>query len=265
MTETCKACHDPLVLTLDPDDSGDEGQTVPDDLHLPCGCHFHWQCLIDQSSSILSSSLLCPSCHNPLSATPFSAGGSSSSSSAPPNPLTTPPVPILTTYTNEGGVQPSLDIYPTLLEESYLSSHPEARPARAFHTLASEGEIQGMVELLSDIDADEDVDMTANQLLIWRDPLNGGRGALHVALEARQEEAVWLLLWLGSGAAREDFPEAVVQVAQAMGLPRRTENGGIPVGEDVRFVKDEKGRTAADVCLELGAPWTRLVEGGVFS
>lgn len=26
MTETCKSCHDPLTLTLDPEDSGDEGQ-----------------------------------------------------------------------------------------------------------------------------------------------------------------------------------------------------------------------------------------------
>jgi hypothetical protein len=260
MTETCKSCHDPLTLTLDPEESGDEGETVPDDLLLPCGCHFHWQCLVDQSSTI-TTTLTCPSCNTYLPSNTSTAGGSSSSSS--PAASATPTPIILTHYTNEGGPQPDLDIYPTLAEESYLSAHPEARPARAFHTLVAEGDVQGMVELLTDIDSDRDTPLSAAQLLVWRDPLNGGRSALHVALEARQEEAVWLLLWLGSGARGKDFPDAVVQVAQAMGLPRR--EGTVPAEEDVRFVRDEKGRTAGDVCLELGSPWTRLVEGGLFS
>jgi hypothetical protein len=30
-------------------------------------------------------------------------------------------------------------------------------------------------------------------------------------------------------------------------------------------VRDEAGRTAGDVCLELGQPWARLVEGGLFN
>lgn len=271
MAEICKACHDPLTLTVDPDDSGDEDdeQTVPDDLLLPCGCHFHWQCLLDQSSAI-TSTLTCPSCTSYLpSNTP---GGSSSSSSAAAQSLPPTPVTILTTYTNEGGIQPSLDIYPSLAEESFLTAHPEARPARALHTLASEGDIQGMVEILTDADREDEDDsedgstpLTATQLLTWRDPLNGGRSALHLALEARQEEVVWLLLWLGSAARREDFPDAVVQVAGAMGLPRRLEGGAGEGEEDVRFVRDESGRTAGDVCLELGAPWTRLVEGGLFN
>lgn len=282
MTETCKSCRDPLTLTLDPEDSGAEDgeQTVPDDVLLPCGCHFHWQCLLGHSSKI-TSTLTCPSCNRPLpSNTPPAAGGSSSSSSsaapAPTNPT------ILTHYTNEGGVQPSLDIYPFLAEESFLAAHPAARPARALHTLASEGDMQGMVELLTDADtpdSDDDDDNDAGekevakfssaQLLTWRDPLNGGRSALHVALEARQEEVVWLVLWLGSGARREDFPDAVVQVALAMGLPRRVDGAGagagVGEGEDVRFVRDEAGRTAGDVCLELGQPWARLVEGGLFN
>ncbi|KAK4099986.1 hypothetical protein N658DRAFT_473902 [Parathielavia hyrcaniae] len=273
MTETCKSCHDPLTLVLDPEESDSEEETVPDDLLLPCGCHYHWQCLVDESSTI-TATLTCPSCNSYL---PSNNPSSSSASSSAPQPAPTPI--ILTHYTNEGGVQPSLDIYPTLAEESFLSTHPEARAARAFHTLVSEGDVQGMVELLKDADSppspssSDDPDSTplgAEQLLAWRDPLNGGRSALHVALEARQEEAVWLLLWLGSGARRADFPDAVVAAGQAMGLPRlRGEGlGSVPVRveeEDVRFVRDERGRTAADVCLELGPPWTRLVEGGLFS
>lgn len=46
----CKACQQPLVLELDPEDFdeaassavGGAPTTVPDDLELPCGCHFHW-------------------------------------------------------------------------------------------------------------------------------------------------------------------------------------------------------------------------------
>lgn len=267
MAEICRVCHDPLTITLDPEDLEDgdqQQQTVPDDLLLPCGCHFHWQCLLDQSTAV-TTTLSCPSCNAVLSSNAAGASSSSSSSAAPP--LTTPM--ILTHYTNEGGVQPSLDIYPSLAEEAFLAAHPEARPARAFHTLASEGEVQGMVELLTDADGNADDEeeeegarLSATQLLAWRDPLNGGQTALHVALEARQEEAVWVLLWLGSRASRDSFPEAVVQVAAANGLPRRLE--GTADGEDVRFVRDERGRTAGDVCLELGEPWTRLVEGGLF-
>ncbi len=262
MADTCKSCHDPLTLTLDPEESGDEGEgeTVPDDLVLSCGCHFHWQCLLDHAA-IVTSTLSCPSCHTSVSSSTSTGGGSSSASSSS-NPQPQPTPQILTHYTNEGGVQPSLDLYPTLFEESFLAAHPEARPARALHTLAAAGDVSDMVGILTDVDADEDA-LSAAQLLVWRDPLNGGRSALHVALEARQEEVVWLLLWLGSAARRVDFPDAVVQVAQAMGLPRPER--GLAGGEDVRFVKDDGGRTAGDVCLELGAPWTRLVEGGLFA
>lgn len=40
----CKACEEPLVLSLDPEEDADVAgtETVPDDLGLSCGCHFHW-------------------------------------------------------------------------------------------------------------------------------------------------------------------------------------------------------------------------------
>jgi hypothetical protein len=57
----CVSCHQPLVIEID-DSSDEEGEdvemgessnagasnaastpdTVPDDVHLNCGCHFHW-------------------------------------------------------------------------------------------------------------------------------------------------------------------------------------------------------------------------------
>lgn len=53
---TCVACQRPLVLELEPDEDEDiemggsssgkapalEPETVPDDVQLNCGCHFHW-------------------------------------------------------------------------------------------------------------------------------------------------------------------------------------------------------------------------------
>ncbi|KAL2115462.1 hypothetical protein VTJ04DRAFT_9717 [Mycothermus thermophilus] len=310
-TSTCQSCHDPLFFTPDPDsdagsnpDAAADESPVPDDLHLPCGCHFHWQCLIDQASSILSS-LACPNCSSPLTIS-SAAGGSSSSSAAATGAAGNPQ--ILTTYTNEGGVQPDLDIYPTLLEESFMAAHPEARPAKAFHTMTAEGDTQSMLALLADLarpdsdDEDEDEDhvcdgshnhhhhhqakdplqtaLQAQRLLTWRDPLNNHLTALHLALESQKEEAVWLLLWLGSAVATSEFPPAVVQAAQGNGVPRLLEQiaaagagsssssssgkGSEEEVQDVRFVRDGKGRTPGDVCLELGEPWTRLVEGGLF-
>lgn len=41
----CKICKEPLVLRLDDDADNDDtetAETVPDDLELGCGCHFHW-------------------------------------------------------------------------------------------------------------------------------------------------------------------------------------------------------------------------------
>jgi cytochrome c551/c552 len=53
---TCVSCHQPLVLVVEPDEYEDvemggtssgkapapEPKTVPDDVQLNCGCHFHW-------------------------------------------------------------------------------------------------------------------------------------------------------------------------------------------------------------------------------
>jgi hypothetical protein len=47
----CKVCEETLVLRLDPEEDVDDeagagpstsDSSVPDDLELPCGCHFHW-------------------------------------------------------------------------------------------------------------------------------------------------------------------------------------------------------------------------------
>jgi hypothetical protein len=55
MMAVCASCKDPLVIEVEEFDDDDEDvemggsgssnvqpKTVPDDVHLNCGCHFHW-------------------------------------------------------------------------------------------------------------------------------------------------------------------------------------------------------------------------------
>ncbi|KAK4176729.1 hypothetical protein QBC36DRAFT_213326 [Triangularia setosa] len=260
----CKACHQPLILQFEPD-SEDESLSppqdqppIPDDLHLPCQCHFHWQCLLDQSPTV-ALSLTCPSCNTYLPSNLSSSSGSGSGSGSSTNPFmsTSQSVQILTTYTNEGGMQENLNILPHLTEEAYLSANSQFRPAKALHTLASEGDTAGILELLADVDADEDITLSLPELLCWQDPLNENKTALHLALENTQEEVFWLLLWLASGVHTSVFPEQVVQSCEGVGLPRRQT---VPMKEDVRFIRDGKGKTAGDLCRELAGAWANYAE-----
>lgn len=68
----CKACDEPLVLRLEDDEDADVGEsdagppdTVPDDLELPCGCHFHWYVFVP---SLTVSTLVVPNA--PIQAMP---------------------------------------------------------------------------------------------------------------------------------------------------------------------------------------------------
>ncbi|KAK3492456.1 uncharacterized protein B0T23DRAFT_142573 [Neurospora hispaniola] len=291
----CKACSEPLYLEVDPDydldqdsNASDDGmdqdhdnggpssssshpQQVPDDLLLPCNCHYHWQCLMDLSSSV-ALSLRCPSCNTylPTNSSSSSSSGFSGSSNPVPVSATNPVLPtsqglaILTQYHNEGGVQSSLDILPALTEEAYLSSNPSARPARAMHTMAAEGDFAGIIELLTDVAAseDEETTITPSELLTFRDPLNEGKTALHLAVENGREEVFWLLLWLGSGLPTEVFPAEVVEVANGVGVGERRAEVGAE--EDVRWVRDERGRSVKEVCGEVGGRWAEMAVGGLF-
>ncbi|KAK0709402.1 hypothetical protein B0T26DRAFT_654355 [Lasiosphaeria miniovina] len=275
MEETCKACNEPLILNIDAEasESGDEEaqphqqeeekEIVEDDLELPCGCHFHWQCLMDSAPQV-ALSLKCPSCDGFL---PSNAPGSSSATNA--FRRASQAVTILTRYVNEGGVEDGLDILPALTEEAFLAEHPEARPARALHTMAAEGDVVGIVSLVKDVDADSAqsdavVGASVVRLLAWSDPLNENRSALHIAVEAQQVEVFWLLMWLASGLPTAVFPQGAAQAADGLGVASVRPGLQVPRAEDVRFVKDGMGRSVLDVCLAQGSPWTRFVEDGVF-
>jgi len=256
---TCRICSQNLTVELDPESfdeatSSSVGQasTAPDNLLLACGCHFHWQCLLDESPQI-ALSLACPACDNSIVSTTPGTSATNSISPSSPKPR------VLARYHNEGGVQENLDILPLITEEAYLDANPQARPARAFMTMCAEGDISGIIELLKDIEENEDEgNMSPTDLLRFQDPLDGMKTGLHVAIEKTQQEAVWLLLWLASGLQTPVFPEEVSQAAEVMGAARETA-GGV----DIRSFRDEQERTAEDVAGSMGNTWAALLGAGV--
>ncbi|KAI3342445.1 hypothetical protein F4824DRAFT_203514 [Ustulina deusta] len=254
-TSVCKICEDPLVVEVEDGDGEDaSSQTVPDDLELSCACHFHWQCLLDQSSDV-AVSLKCPSCQSPLAES--SAGPSIANSFL----QSTSGMSILTRYTNEGGIQEELDILPAITEEAYLDANPQARPARAFHVMCSEGDVDGIVDLLRDIDQEdgEEPVLPPAQLIRYRDPLANMKSGLHLAIEQGREEVVWLLLWIASPLRTDAFPGPLREIAQAMGLQRPV----IPPSDDIRALKDDRGRVAEAIAAEREGPWVTLLHSNV--
>jgi hypothetical protein len=254
----CKACDKPLVLELyegggseDGSDAGAPPEVVPDDLELPCGCHFHWQCFIDESSSIVIS-LKCPSCGKLL---PQNEAGPSTTNQFL---HTTPGATILARYTGEDGTEDSLDILSNLTEEAYLQSNPEARPARAYHVMCSEGDVGGIVELLQDVGS-EGVDVGA--IIRYQDPLADMKSGLHLAIEKGQEEVAWLLLWLSSSIPDGHFPGPALQAAQSLGVGRLN----VSSDADIRSLKDGQGRTGGQLAQSIQGPWLPWLESGILS
>ncbi|KAI1270540.1 hypothetical protein F5Y18DRAFT_15433 [Xylariaceae sp. FL1019] len=253
---TCKVCEDPLVVEVEDEEENQsvDPRTIPDDLELSCGCHFHWQCLLDSSSEV-AISLKCPSCQSLLAEN--SAGPSSTNAFL----LTTAGVSIVTRYTNEGGVQDNLDILPAITEEAYLEANPQARPARAFQTMCGEGDVDGIVDLLRDVAQGEgDADtLSAADVIRYQDPLSDMKSGLHLAVEQQKEEVVWLLLWTASTLRTDVFPRPLREIATALGLERPNTS----TTDDIRALQDSRSRTAEALAAEKEDAWTAMLENSV--
>lgn len=206
---------------------------------------------MDEASEV-ALSLKCPSCENFLPSNP--AGPSTSNAFSH-----TQGSSILATYTSEGGVEPNMDILPTITEEAYLESHPEARPARAFQVMCSEGDVEGIAELLSGLDQDPDAGTDVRSVLAYQDPLSSMKSGLHLAIEKQQVEVALLLLWLCSGVPIESFPPEARQTAETNGIGRLPINAG----EDIRQLQDSNGLTAGQLAGNLQGPWTPFLEAGL--
>ena len=236
--------------------SGDATQKVPDDVRLPCGCHFHWECLLDAYE--LSK---CPRCSREIISSP--ASGSSSTGNQQ----------ILVDLNNEGGLQEQIDIFPILKEESYLRAYPEERKCRAFLELCREGDHRAIAELLKsgseqldpdEADADDMNDVDAarskspDEILRYQDPIGDMASGLHAAVANGHREVAWMLLLLASQLPELDFPALVFQEAAALGVMREDQEGKV----DIRSLKDSHGRTAEDVAKEVGVIWNGWIGNG---
>ncbi|MCJ1386455.1 hypothetical protein MMC17_009581 [Xylographa soralifera] len=239
---TCAACHGKLELEIEhEEETGDyeamEGSsasntnttTVPDDVELNCGCHFHWQCLLNAYQITQ-----CPNCSENI-ATVSNSGVDEQ---------------ILCNLHNEGGLQEGLDILPLLVEESYLRAYPEERKARAFLEFCREGDVQAVFELLDD-DGGEDEDdgaeilvpMEIADILQYQDPLGSLYSGLHIAVTSEKVEVIWLLLLIASGLEMHRFPPQVLQAAEQLGADRLFGVHGELL--DIRTLRDADGQTAA--------------------
>lgn len=259
---TCSKCSDPLTLEIEADDNdldvgsssaSNSAKTVPDDVELSCGCHFHWQCLID-SYEITQ----CPSCNRDIS------------SSSPTEGLQ-----ILCNLHNEGGLQERLDIMPLLTEEAYLRAYPEDRKCRAFLEFCREGDLKAVVDLLqdndeSDEDEDEDEEMgdepsrpkrTAAEILRYQDPIGDMQSGLHAAVTGGSREVAWLLLLLASELPELDIPALVYQEAATLGIMREDQTGKV----DIRSLRDAQSRSAEQLAATAGPIWNGWVGNGRLS
>ena len=270
---TCAKCQTPLTLEIEPSDDDSDvdmtatsssaqpapaTKTIPDDVTLRCGCHFHWECLID--SYELSK---CPNCSASIVSPAAAQPGTGRTSGVRSREC------IIVDLNNEGGLQEGIDIMPILKEESYLRAYPEERKCRAFLEFCREGDHRAIAELLKSCSeepeeaevGDEDAmdegeaeapQKSADEILRYQDPVGDMQSGLHAAVVNGHREVAWLLLLLASEYPEMEFPALVYQEAAALGVMRSEEPSG---KVDIRSLKDAHGRTAEDAAREVGIIW----------
>ncbi|KAJ4408513.1 hypothetical protein N0V91_003164 [Didymella pomorum] len=261
----CVACNKQLVIEIEADDEDQyemagsssgkapaaEPETVPDDVQLNCGCHFHWDCLLEGYQVTE-----CPNCGKNIAST--SASGEQQ---------------VLSNLNNEGGLQENLDLLPLLTEETYLKAYPEDRKCRAFLEFCREGDYKAIIGMLQDDEVEEDdededeemiddgqpqKDVGIDRLLRYQDPIGEMQSGLHAAVQAQSREVAWLLLLLASNLDLMEFPPLVFQEAASMGIMR----GLTEDKEDIRSLRDANGKSAEDYANEIGGVWNGWTGNG---
>ena len=172
---------------------------------------------------------------------------------------------LLCNLKNEGGLQEGLDMLPILTEESYLKAYPEERRCRAFLEFCGEGDVEAIVDLLNDGDDGEEDEESSDQsaghsidVLRYQDQIGSMGSGLHVAVQNQRVEVVWLLLLLASTLELDQFPVAVLQAAQSLGIQREDQSGQV----DIRSLKDFQGMTAEQRAAGIGGNWTEWLQLG---
>ena len=154
---------------------------------------------------------------------------------------------------------------PILTEESYLKAYPEERRCRAFLEFCGEGDVEAIVDLLNDgNDGEEDEEISDQSaghsidVLRYQDQIGSMGSGLHVAVQNQRVEVAWLLLLLASTLELDQFPVAVLQAAQSLGIQREDQNGKV----DIRSLKDFQGMTAEQRAAGMGEIWTEWLQLG---
>ena len=172
---------------------------------------------------------------------------------------------LLCNLNNEGGLQEGIDMLPILTEESYLKAYPEERKCRAFLEFCGEGDVEAIVDLLNDGDDGEQDEENPGQgtsqsidVLRYQDSLRSMVSGLHLAVQNQRMEVAWLLLLLASTLEMDQFPAAVLQGAQDLGIQREDQSGKV----DIRSLKDLHGMTAEQQAAGIGGMWTEWLQLG---
>ncbi|KAJ9607299.1 hypothetical protein H2200_008372 [Cladophialophora chaetospira] len=242
--QLCASCQEPLVIEIEPDSDVEDSKapsevdSVPDDVELSCGCHYHWECFLEAYSITQ-----CPNCSEDIS-------------SLSPNASQQ----VLVTLRNEGGVQEKYDILPAATEEAYLRAYPEERKGHAYLEFCREGDIDAIIHMINDSeeeDAEEDEEIA--DILRYRGTFEGIEGSgLHVAIRYNQQEVAWLLLALGSKLDWNKFPSVVLQAMESLGLQKEDRSDD----PDIRSLVDSEGRTPAELAQQLQGPWEEWLKTG---
>ncbi|RMD43358.1 hypothetical protein DV735_g1751, partial [Chaetothyriales sp. CBS 134920] len=229
----CSSCTEPLYIEIDLDSDAEDTkapaslETIPDDVQLSCGCHFHWECFMDAYTITK-----CPNCDQDISS--LSPSGQQQ---------------VICTVRNEGGVQEHFDILPSATEEAYLRTHPEEREGHAFLSFCRDGDVDAIVHMIKD-------------LLRYSGTFEGIDGSgLHVAIRYDREEVAWLLLVLASSLSWSEFPPIVLQAMNNLKLTKEDRQPG----PDIRTIKDGSGRTAKALAEEVGGIWQQWITAGRLS
>lgn len=153
---------------------------------------------------------------------------------------------------------------PILTEESYLKAYPEERRCRAFLEFCGEGDVEAIVDLLNDDDGEGEEEGSGQgaghgmDVLRYQDQVGSLGSGLHVAVQNQRMEVAWLLLLLASALKIDQFPTAVLQAAQNLGIQREDQNGK----PDIRSLKDSQGMTAEQRAASMGGAWTEWLQSG---
>ena len=127
--------------------------------------------------------------------------------------------------------------------------------------------MEAIVELLNDDGEEEggDEEDESSQspghrpdILRYQDQIGSMGSGLHIAIQNQKTEVAWLLLLLASTLNMDQFPAAVLQAAQALGVRREDQSGKV----DIRSLKDSQGMTAEQRAAGIGGTWTEWLQSG---